>query len=189
MAKYIEMDLNDPRAGLIAEIMANETSKKIIGVLAEKEMSESDISKELGIPMNTVGYNVKKLVESGLIEKTKGFFWSSRGKKINSYKVVNKKVVISPKSSFRGVLAAAIFSVVAAVGIWTWVDYVKINSTESFAMPVADGGERLAAGSLQLVQNNIASSSYSWAWFLLGAFATLLVLVLWNWRKRGVENG
>ncbi|MEK6825474.1 MAG: beta-propeller domain-containing protein [Nanoarchaeota archaeon] len=95
--KYLNIDLHDPRAAAIAEVLANKTCKKILDLLAEKEMSESDISNLLGIPLNTVGYNMKKLLESGLVVKTKTFFWSVKGKKIPTYRLANKKIVISPR--------------------------------------------------------------------------------------------
>ena len=84
--------------------MSNKTCKKILGVLAEKEMSESEIASELGIALNTVGYNIKKLVSAGLIEKVGGFLWSVRGKRIHKYKLSNKKIVISPKVTMRAVV-------------------------------------------------------------------------------------
>ena len=95
--KYFNVDIDDPRAGAIAEVMSNKTAKKILSLIAEKELSESDIASELSLPLNTVGYNINKLLKAGLIEKSKTFFWSVKGKKIPTYKLSNKKIVISPK--------------------------------------------------------------------------------------------
>lgn len=189
--KYIELDLNDPRAGMIAEVMANASCKKIINLLAEKEMSEGDLSKELKAPLNTIEYNINKLIKAGLIEKTKGFFWSSRGKKINSYKVVNKKIIISPKSSFRGIVPAVIASIFGAIGIKLYLG--SVNNVSSIAPNVNDGvqimiksGEAGVASSTgtEMVSRVAESANYlpseSWAWFLLGAFVALLIFVLWN---------
>ncbi len=106
--KEINMDLDDPRAGKIAEVLSNKTCKKILGVLAENEMTESEVAAELGLPLNTVGYNVKKLVSAGLIEKIGGFLWSVKGKRIHKYKVSNKKIVISPRVNFNKILASLI---------------------------------------------------------------------------------
>ena len=97
------LDLNDPRAGEIAEAMANKTAKKVLALLAEKEMSGSEIASSLKIPLNTVGYNLKKLVSAGLVEKTKKIFWSSRGKKMEIYKLANKRIIISPKTIAKGI--------------------------------------------------------------------------------------
>ena len=77
--KYLNIDLNDPRAGAIAEVMANNTCKKILEALAEKEMSVTEISQSLNMPLNTIDYNIKKLLSAGLIIPTKEFFWSVKG--------------------------------------------------------------------------------------------------------------
>ncbi len=96
--KFIMMNLDDERSKKVAEILKSETCKKILDYLAEnKEKSEEDISKDLKMPLNTVEYNLKKLVEAGLVEKSKNFFWSQKGKKINLYKPANRHIVISPK--------------------------------------------------------------------------------------------
>lgn len=94
------MNLNDERSKHVAEILANKTCKKIIDYLAEtKEASEKDVSDALKMPINTVEYNLKKLLKSGLVEKTKNFFWSKKGKKIPMYKLAKKHIVISPSNS------------------------------------------------------------------------------------------
>src|SRR3989344_1058718 len=110
----IMIDLDDPRTEKIAEVISNKTSKKILGVLAEREMSETDISRALDLAMNTVNYNVKKLEEAGLIEKVKGFLWSEKGKRIHKYKVVDRRIVISPRSMIRGILPSVLITGIIA---------------------------------------------------------------------------
>ncbi len=96
--KFIMMKMDDPRSKKVAEVLGNKTCKKILDYLAENtEKSEEDISKELKVPINTIEYNLKKLLESGLVEKAKNFFWSKRGKKIDLYKLAKKHIIISPK--------------------------------------------------------------------------------------------
>ncbi|MCA9487600.1 MAG: beta-propeller domain-containing protein [Nanoarchaeota archaeon] len=98
--KFILMDMSDERSKKIAEVLGNKTCKKILDYLAENSnKSEEDISKELNIPINTVEYNLKKLLKTGLIEKSTNFFWSKRGKKIILYKPAKKHIIISPKNS------------------------------------------------------------------------------------------
>ncbi len=98
--KFILMNLEDERSKKIAEVMGNSTCKKILDYLSDvKEASQKDLSDALNIPMNTLEYNVKKLLDSGLVEKTKNFFWSVKGKKIPMYKLARKHIVISPKYS------------------------------------------------------------------------------------------
>lgn len=114
------IDLDDPQAESIADVLSNKTAKKILGLLAHKEMSSSEISSKLKMPLNTVGYNLKKLVASGLVEKVKKFFWSSKGKRMEIYKVSNKRIVIMPRKIVRGILPAVLVAGVAAIGIKLW---------------------------------------------------------------------
>lgn len=96
--KFIMMNLDDARSKKVAEVLKSSTCKRILDYLADhKERSEEDIAKDLVMPLNTLEYNLKKLVESGLVEKSKNFFWSKKGKKINLYKPANRHIVISPK--------------------------------------------------------------------------------------------
>src|SRR3989344_8112624 len=111
----IEIDLNDPRSAMIADVMSSKTAKKILNFLAESEKSASDIASELEMPLNTVTYNLDKLVSAGLVEKAKRFFWSSKGKKMDFYKVANKRIVISPRTMSRAVVPIAVFAVIGIV--------------------------------------------------------------------------
>lgn len=128
----IMIDLDDPRSAKIAEVMSNKTSKRILNLLSEREMSESEIAGELKLPMNTIGYNTKKLVEAGLVEKVDKFFWSSKGKKMNYYKISNKRIVISPRRMARGVLPALIGSFLIAVLIFFMSTQNSMIATSEF---------------------------------------------------------
>jgi len=116
--KFILMGLNDERSVKVAEVLKNKTCKKMINHLGDvKEASEKDISDACGIPMNTVGYNLKNLIEVGLVEKTKNFFWSVKGKKIKMYKLAKKHIIISPSkkpslSSLKGILPVILLAFV-----------------------------------------------------------------------------
>ncbi|MFH1326858.1 MAG: beta-propeller domain-containing protein [archaeon] len=98
--KFIMMDIDDKRSKKIAEVMGNETCKKIIDYLTYNyEKSEEDIANALDMKINTVEYNLKKLLEAGLVDKATKFFWSKKGKKIMLYKLAKKHIVISPKNT------------------------------------------------------------------------------------------
>ncbi|MBR9701969.1 helix-turn-helix domain-containing protein [Candidatus Pacearchaeota archaeon] len=97
--KFVLMDLDDRRSKKVAEVLGSKTCKKMLDYLSEtKEASQKDISDALGIPLNTVEYNLKKLLASGLVEKTKNFFWSKKGRRIVMYKLAKKHIIISPKN-------------------------------------------------------------------------------------------
>lgn len=95
--KFIMLDLDDENSKHIAEVIGNKTCKKIIDYLTDKkESSETEISESLKIPINTAEYNLNKLIRAGLIVKTKNFFWSVKGKKIDLYRLSRKHIIISP---------------------------------------------------------------------------------------------
>ena len=173
------VDVNDARAGKIAEVISNKTSKKILTLLADNELSESEIAGKLDLPANTVNYNIKKLVESGLIEK-KSFLWSAKGRRVPIYRVSNKKIVISPKPILKGVLPAVLISGLIAFGIKLLTDmqyagYKAVSESGAEAVSVTSGSDAL--------YNLLASVPNSWAWFFIGALTALLIYVLWNWFK------
>ncbi len=174
--KYILMSMEDSRLKAIAEVLSNKTSKKIIDFLSTKDASEKDIADALKLPINTTEYNLKKLIESGMVETTKNFFWSAKGKKIKVYKLSNKSIVISPKSTkisstVGQILPVGIIAGIATVATKYYFDTKNIVTEQSaaFAMKAAD---------IYSITAN-ATGSY-WLWFLLGSAITIGLLVLFN---------
>lgn len=194
---YLMIDLNDARSSKIAEVMTNKTCKKIIESISEKELSESEISEKLEIPMNTVGYNIKKLVDAGLIEKSSKFFWSSRGKRVNHYKLSNKKIVISPRNMTKGIVPT--FLITVAMAIIIRIVYL-MNSAKQGSMKIMAESldSSIASGSSASLDNVtdvfaptfsdklyslLINAPNSYVWFLIGALVALLVFILINWSK------
>ncbi len=188
------IDLEDPRTAKIADVISNKTSKRILGLLAENELSESELAKSLDLPLNTIEYNIKKLEEAGLIEKIKGFLWSVKGKRIHRYKISNKKIIISPRNMMKGIIPTVLISGIAAFGIKLWIDrQVRIDNSEGSAQlakialekssaALADSAEAIAGESIS--RSAIAIAQNVWLWFFAGALAGLLIYLLWNlWRK------
>src|SRR3989344_5497657 len=132
----ISIDLGDPRTGLVAEALSNKTCVKILDLLAENELTATDIALRLGIPLNTVGYNLDKLIVSGLVEKSSNFFWSVKGKKTPTYTVANRKIVISPKRIIRGIvpllLVAGVIALLAIGFMFDDSTNVQNGSTNNF---------------------------------------------------------
>lgn len=203
--KFILIDMNDERSKKIAEVLGNKTCKKIIDYLSDvKEASEKDISDKLSIPINTVEYNLNKLIESGLVEKTKNFFWSVKGRKIDMYRLSNKKILISPRTFVKGVVPALVAVVLGAFGIKVIGDrlnYNQINQASDVSI-VSSGVSEKAVGAVQNFASpvqqaqNICSNANSfisgeaWAWFLLGGlFVILIFLLLENFKKEFSKTG
>lgn len=196
--KYLMLDLDDERISNLADVLGNKTSKKIIEYLSDKEASETEIARDLNLAANTVNYNIDKLLKSGLIEKSKNFFWSVKGKKIITYTVSNKKVVISPKVSkgfFNIMVTAGIVGLSAfLVKVFFVKSYLPEKTTdyEINALPAAEGmadagvkagvdaiGDCLGQGVFQIVYDpNI------WLWFLAGGVFALAVYITLEKIKR-----
>lgn len=183
--KYLMFDLDDERIIDLADVLSNKTSKKILDYLADKEANETEISRDLSMPANTVNYNVKKLLKAGLIEKSKSFLWSVKGKRIVSYKIANKKIIISP-TSFRGLkqfLLTFGLTVLIALGIRNYYSNAVVEETAFKAM---DAGSGEAAGAVvpvltQEISNTGAIAAVGlqlWIWFLLGAVSALVIYAI-----------
>ncbi len=194
--KYIMFEMDDEKIKILADVISNKTAKAILEHLADKEASETEIANALKLPANTVNYNIKKLLGAGLIEKTKTYFWSVKGKKIPYYKIANKKIIISPKSSSN---TKTLLSALLATGIGALL--IKIytpnfyTSTMDKTAEFADSGVQTANSEVARVASDrvadfVAPSVSSvsqipeiWIWFLLGGVFALIVFMILNWRK------
>ena len=206
MEKQVVIDINDPRSGKIAEALANPNCKKILNLLAENEMSATDLSGKLKLPLNTITYNLDKLIDSGLIEKTGQVLWSIKGKKIPKYKIANRKIIISPKSlTAKGIIPAFIGTVIVAAGIKYFSsgnifnggpdvissvsEVVSTGSGElaKVMAPSADNGVAEFAREVPQIIEKCSNFAEPWIWFVLGALVAILIFLLWN-LKGGKEN-
>lgn len=217
MTNSIMIDLDDPRTEKIADVISNKTAKRILGMLADRELSESELAKELGIPLNTTEYNIRKLEEAGLIEKVKGFLWSVKGKRIHRYRVSNRKIVISPRRIIGGVIPSILISGAIALGIKIWVESkIAVSKMAQTAVDVGTKSEEMVGGGGAIVSEAaeksigvvserageavgggaqfidsgsgvLAIAQNAWLWFLAGALFGLLIFLVWNYLFRRRE--
>jgi DNA-binding transcriptional ArsR family regulator len=195
--KFLLFDLEDEKSKKLGEVISNPTCKKIINLISEKEVSESDLAKELKIPINTIEYNLKKLLEAGIIEKKKEFFWSRKGKKIDLYQLANKLIIISPKKSLsskiKSILPAVIITglVTSAIAIYSRVTEESINDLQTPAsVEMAKLGANTAnfisadyGGAARSIESTLFSQFQNWEWFLIGGLVVLASFLVWNWKK------
>ena len=182
--KYVMLDMNDPRMNDLADMLSNKTSKKIIEFIADKEASESEIANELKLPANTVNYNIKKLLEVGLVERTGNFFWSVKGRKILKYRAANKKIVISPRSfgNVKQVLGTLGISVIMTYALKVYYDNYLVKNlvkssqtlTKEYDLANAESASGIASSATSQVSNIIEI----WPWFLAGAVFALIIYFL-----------
>lgn len=186
--KYLLISMEDEKAKHLSDVLGNKTSKKVIDVLAEaNDLSEKDIADKLNLPINTVEYNLQKLLKAELVEKTRTFFWSSKGKKIPTYRLSNKSIIISPKSSrvsskIKSILPVALLSGIGAVILRQYI------AAQSVVEPVLMKSELAMSAQNTIVEETpnliqIAALGTVWLWFLAGAVLTIVLFTLLNWRK------
>lgn len=200
---FMLISLEDSKSKAVSEVLGSKTCKKIITHLSEKkEASQQDLSKALNIPMNTLDYNIKKLLESGFIQKRKNFFWSKKGKKIIMYELSNKSIVISPKKSsqqkLKSIAPAFILTLAGTFAVWTYekIKYASEYSRQNILAPAIDSSEEVlskgiegASGSISAAVDNSVNyimtqhPTQIWTWFLAGALLMIFVISIINWRK------
>ncbi|MBI3334360.1 helix-turn-helix transcriptional regulator [Candidatus Pacearchaeota archaeon] len=186
MKHELVIDLDDPRTGKVAEVLSNSSCKRILSVLADREMSESELADLLKMPLNTVGYNSKKLIEAGLIERSPAVFWIVKGKRVARYRVAQKKIVISARPSVRGIAPAVLISGLLALGVRTWfsaptrletqvigktAESASLAASTSSSMPVSE------------IYGTVLTAGQAGLWFFLGSLIGLLIILVWNWRR------
>lgn len=195
--KYLMFSLDDEKSKKLGEIISNPSCKKIISLLSEKNLSETDIAKELKMPLNTVEYNLKKLLNAGIIETAKNYFWSIKGKKIPIYKIANKLIVISPKKTFyskiKSIIPVAIFSgILTSLIAWyykskTYIEPLREKTLETGKDALVKSitpASPAQASSATDTSNFICNiPQLSWEWFLIGSLITLIIFVIINWKK------
>ncbi len=98
--KLLVLPLDESLSKLVSRALANETSIKILNILAEEPMPVSKISEILNIPITTAQYNVERLLDAGLV-RVKEVKWSRKGREVKIYEPQEKYIIITPKKSDR----------------------------------------------------------------------------------------
>ncbi len=96
---FLLVSLNEDKAKELAQVVSNDTSRKILDYLAENEATESEMAKALKLPISTVHYNLQHLMKGGLVV-VEEYHYSEKGREVNHYKLANKYIIIAPKSTW-----------------------------------------------------------------------------------------
>ncbi len=96
---FILLNLKDDESKQLAQVITNDTSRKILDYLANvKDATESSLAEHLKIPISTIHYNLQALVRAKLVNVDE-FHYSAKGKEVNHYSIANKYVIIAPKEA------------------------------------------------------------------------------------------
>lgn len=180
--KFLLVSLEEDKAKKLTQVISSETARKILNILSEKELSETDLSKKLNLPLNTVHYNIQQLETSGLIE-SKEFKWSEKGKKIKYYKPVNKYIIISPKqesfsSIIKNIIPVTLIGAFISAIIYFFQKTSITNQTPTLMKSVGETA-------LDMVAESIPSTPNYALFFLIGVLTTsFLYLLIYYWRYK-----
>ncbi len=120
---FLLVSLEEAKAQKLAQVLQNETCTKLLNHLARhKEGTESELAKRLNLPLSTVHYNLKQLVQAKLVVADE-YHYSEKGREVLHYKLANKYIIIAPQEDRGGFIeklqrllpAAAIVAGVALV--------------------------------------------------------------------------
>jgi DNA-binding transcriptional ArsR family regulator len=150
---FLLLSLSDSKAKKLAEVIQNNTCRKILEALSEKSATETELSKALEIPLPTVHYNLKHLVEAKLV-KDDEYHYSSKGKEVTHYTLAKQFVIIAPEGATEGLreklkTLLPTFTIIgaAALAIKLFSDSFSTSAQEAptllmkAAMPAAGAGE------------------------------------------------
>ncbi|RLG35843.1 hypothetical protein DRN98_00315 [Methanosarcinales archaeon] len=191
--KLLVLSLDDAESKKISQVIANDTARDILDLLADEPLSSTEISERLDIPLTTVQYNIEKLTEAGLID-VKAQRWSKKGRTIKIYGPRRRLLIIVPErigkedilgavKRYIGVLLfAGLISVVLEFIRWGGGANGALESTQAVseertldAVPVA----------IEKVTTDIWSyGDHIGLYFFAGAVFVVLVNILYErWKK------
>jgi DNA-binding transcriptional ArsR family regulator len=199
--KFLLVNLDEDKTKKLAEVIASTTSRKILDSLADKESTESELSKELKMPLSTIHYHLQKLQESGLVI-IEEFHYSKKGREVNHYKLANKYIIIAPKET-KG-LKSKLKSILPLVGILAGISII-IELVHRFGTNfgrVANLGAEKTMAAMpeavlmadEAVTTAVQTSTSTlplWAhiglWFLLGGLSAIVLYIILELIRRKIK--
>lgn len=185
---FLLLSLTDSKAKKVAQVVSNESCKKILDYLAKtKSATETQISKELNIPLPTAHYNLKQLVEVKLVDINE-YHYSEKGKEVNHYSLANKYIIIAPRQDSSSMMDKLkkifpAFGLIAATSLI--IKYFQSRPVADTAISAKMAVDE-AAPSLMMatdVAPEIASNPDLALWFFLGGVSALLVYIIVDYLK------
>ena len=120
---------DDSRLKSLGEIFSNESSRKILTLLLEKELTVMGISKDSGLSPNLIIHHLKKMIDTEIVTMTKEST-NSRGRPLRFYRAKAAIVILSKdvanRASSRKSLKKALgkitrFASVGLAGALAWI--------------------------------------------------------------------
>ena len=198
MAKknFLLLSMEDEKIKKVSNVISNESCRKILDYLSDRDSTESELAEKLQIPISTVHYNLQQLTETGLIESTE-FHYSQKGKEVSHYRLANKYIIIAPKKTFglKEKLKSIFPVVLIASGAALVIQYLSKSMIDVPEQPmmmakslaqessIAAASAPMAADQAQtasaMAAQNVSSLPQNIAlWFFIGALFALAVFLV-----------
>ena len=205
---FLLVSLDESKAKELAQIVSNDVCRKILDYLAAKDShaTETDIANDLGIPLSTVHYNLKQLLQSSIV-KTEEFHYSQKGREVLHYSLANKYIIIAPKATATESLAnklkriLPVVAIVAGTGIaiqlFTGFSGRLGNSLSSarqlqetgVAQKVAGTAVPQAAQAVQKAAEAAPAQPNIALWFAIGALFALVIYIFYDLLRERSKHG
>ena len=181
MAKetFLLVSLKESESKKLAQVISNDTSRKILNYLASKSSTESELAKKLDIPISTVHYNLRQLVKAGLVD-SKEYHYSEKGKEVNHYSLSKKYIIIAPstagiKTKLKNILPMAVI-IAAGAALIHFMSSIFAGGFGAFkaaeeSVPMLAEEVALTAAAETAPSAGLPVS----LWFLLGGIAVIAV--------------
>src|SRR3989344_9558279 len=182
---FLLLSLQEEQAKRLAQVISNDTSRKILDYLArQKDATETQMAKEVLLPLSTIHYNIQQLLQGRLIEAEE-FHYSPKGKEVNHYRLANRYIIIAPAATFgfrqrlRSVIPALLLALASTAAI-----RLLTRPAETAAAPLLAQAE---AAALRMAPAAQSGPNAAW-WFLFGAILTIVFFLIFQYlgyRKQG----
>jgi len=202
---FLLVSLKENEAKKLAQVISNDTSRKILDMLASKDATESEIAKKMKLPLSTVHYNMQALLKAKLVQVDE-FHYSEKGKEVNHYSLANKYVIIAPKDApetlkdkLRKILPVGLIGL-AGAGMLQLFSILKPKgellaqkaaplagndqAAEEVLRSTADEAAPTAAQYAEPVIETVAQEPNLALWFLFGTIFTIIVFLVVDWIQR-----
>ncbi|MBN2368518.1 helix-turn-helix domain-containing protein [Candidatus Woesearchaeota archaeon] len=191
---FLLVSLKEDDAKQLAQVLSNDTSRKILDYLSKKDnATESELAEGLNMPISTVHYNLGHLVTSKLINDDH-FTYSKKGKEMVHYSLSNKYVIIAPRSTeglkekLRGILPlfTAVLAVSAGIRFIPSLFAGSVNSLPKQELLAAtDMAESAGVMAMRSIPETgvkamdfVLPYSQIALWFFIGGVFTILALLV-----------
>jgi DNA-binding transcriptional ArsR family regulator len=138
------MSVDDEKIKTVGEILSNDSSRAILKILANKEMSTNQISQDTDLSIALVAFHLKKMQEIGIIKMTRTGK-SVKGQDVKYYCATNQSFLITPSRHDSILESVKRYSRFAAIGIAGFVSWIVLrkdngewNSGEEIPITLSD---------------------------------------------------